>query len=157
MGQKIITIAAIVFALVFVLILAVMMGTITNKANTANTQLADTLNMTDATGLDRYDNVTLKGESVVDACKSGSTIGGDTRLFMVVETKDGQNKVYGYGTSGGGGDLTPSVSAQSAEKWTSYNLTNSSDPGFINRSAEFSSELVRNKNNIVVGILFTQK
>lgn len=143
MGQKIITIAAIVFALVFVLILAVMMGTITNKANTANTQLADTLNMTANTGVDQYNNVVLKGESVISAIKNVKTIGGDLKLKVTVKTgMNTSGQSYGYLDDG---------------SFAEYKPLPSSDNNYISPSSEFQSEVVNNANDIATEIVFTQK
>lgn len=161
MEHKIIAIAAIVFALVFVLILAVMMGTITNKANTANTQLSDTLNMTGGTGLERYDNTEVNGQTVIDACKNASAIGGNSKLIIAVKTTAASsNAIYGYGTSGGSsiGDAgdSGSVSASPDTKWHAYDASAADEKNVINSNAQFSSKLIVNKNGVTTGILFTQ-
>lgn len=162
MEHKIITIAAIVFALVFVLILAVMMGTITNKANTANTQLSDTLNMTGGTGLERYDNTEVNGQTVIDACKNASAIGGNTKLIIAVQTTASGSSyaIYGYGQSGGSsiGDAGDkgSISATPDTKWHSYDASTAAENDVINSNAQFSSKLIVNTNGVTTGILFTQ-
>lgn len=149
MSKKIITIAEIVFALIFVVILALFMSTITNKGNSANTKLVDTLEMTDNTSLNSYDGSEMKGEAVINAIKNVKSIGGDLKLKVVVKTK--------MNTSGAEYGFT----ATSATEPVAYDGTAASkDSGhndYINPSALFSSELVKNSNNVVTGITFTQQ
>lgn len=143
MNKKIITIAGIVFALIFVVLLAVMMGTITTKANSANSKLVDTLEMTDNTSLSIYDGKIVKGESVISAIQNVKSIGGGMKLQINVKTK-GTDKTESYGYVGG------------SETITEYKITNPEDPKYINSSANFQSELAKNSNDVVTGINFTQ-
>lgn len=142
MNKKIITIAGIVFALIFVVLLAVMMGTITTKANSANSKLVDTLEMTDNTSLSIYDGKVVKGESVISAIQNIKNIGGGMKLQIDVKTKSGVSTPYGYV----GNDDTI----------TEYEITDPKDSNYINPSANFQSELSKGKNDVVIGITFTQ-
>lgn len=143
MNKKIITIAGIVFALIFVVLLAVMMGTITNKANSANTKLVDTLEMTDNTSLETYsDGSIVKGESVVSAIKNIKSIGGNLKLKVTVETKAGDTTSYGYVNSS---TITP------------YNQTDSTAADYINPSASFECTQNINSNGVITGLTFEQQ
>lgn len=143
MNKKIITIAGIVFALIFVVLLAVMMGTITNKANSANTKLVDTLEMTDNTSLETYaDESIVKGESVVSAIKNVKSIGGNLKLKITVITKAGVTESYGYVDEGG---------------IKHYNQSNSAKKDYINPSASFVCNQDTNKNGVVTELIFTQQ
>lgn len=169
MNKKIITIAGIVFALIFVVLLAVMMGTITNKANSANTKLVDTLEMSDGMELANYDNTTVKGSSVINAIKNGKSIGGDLKLFMYVETnEDTAGKVYGYGSSSGSGTALTGLKLDSVDgpafgktvsKSTSYAVyaeSNSKAANYISESGDFDSSILLNPNGVTVGLYFSQ-
>lgn len=153
MNKKIITIAGIVFALIFVVLLAVMMGTITTKANSANSKLVDTLEMTDNTSLSIYDGTTVKGESVTNAIKNVKQIGGGIKLEITVTTKDGHTRYYGY-TDHKNPDDKSSVSYLETPN---TNIPDLGGDGYINPSGNFSSELDSDKNDVVKGITFTQK
>ena len=143
MNKKIITIAGIVFALIFVVLLAVMMGTITTKANSANSKLVDTLEMTDNTSLSIYDGKTVKGESVLSAIQNVKSLGGGMKLEITVDTKSGSAPVsYGY--------------VDGADTITEYKVTDPNSADYINSTANFQSELTKNANDVVTGITFTQ-
>lgn len=146
MNKKIITIAGIIFALIFVVLLAVMMGTITTKANSANSKLVDTLEMTDNTSLSIYDNKIVKGESVISAIQNVRNLGGGVKLEITVKTTEGTKQSYGY-VEGEDGLV----------ELVEYEITNPNDANYINSSANFQSELDDNANGVVTGISFEQK
>lgn len=164
MNKKIITIAGIVFALIFVVLLAIMMGTITNKTNSANTKLVDTLEMSDGMDLANYENTMIKGSSVENAIKNGKSLGGNLKLFFYVETGEGSEEVYGYGTKSGsamsglkmsdGSSFNKSVARSNVYK--SYGQNDSTKKDYINESAEFNSYTIKNENNVTVGLYLKQ-
>lgn len=160
MNKKIITIAEIVFALIFVVILAVIMGTITNKGNSANTKLVDTLEMTDGMSLQNYDGTQVKGGAVVNAIRNGKSLGGDLKLFIWVDTgMDTTGKCYGYGKSSGGNSINTvnfSKSVYTDDSYNNYTAPSSDSADYISESAEFASKLVKNSNDVIVGIYFEQ-
>lgn len=146
MEHKIITIAAIVFALVFVLILAVMMGTITNKANSANTQLADTLSMSSDTGVEEYENGSFTGEAVINAIKNVKTIGGDAKIKITVKTAaDTSGTSYGYTDPSG-----------KPNEIVGYTAPAPTDPKYISTTATFNSTVNKSANGIPQEIVFEQ-
>ena len=172
MNKKIITIAEIVFALIFVVLLAVFMATINSKGNSANNQLVNTLESTGTTSLQNYEGKDVKGSTVVTALDNygkdvkGSTvvtaldnyksIGEELKLTMIVTTKattaddeitDGDKgthtgKAYGYKENGG--------------EYDAYSAS-ADDDDYINQSANFHCELVKNANDVVIGIHFVQE
>lgn len=147
MNKKIITIAEIVFALVFVVLLSVFMATINSKGNTANTQLIDTLEMTDGTSVNKYENTVVKGTDVQNVATNYKTVGGNYKLTVLVETAAGTTgkttSFYGYEANGAGG--THNAYAAS-----------STDPAYINPSGNFYASLIKNTNGVIVGIAFEQ-
>lgn len=143
MNKKIITIAEIVFALIFVVLLALFMSTVSSKGNSANTQLINTLEQTSNTGTASYDGREMKGEAVKNAIENVKTIGGDTKLEIVVHTIDNTaGTAYGY--VGGGTTLKK------------YTVRSASDADYINPTADFQSTLIKNDNDIVIAIHFEQ-
>ena len=161
MNKKIITIAEIVFALIFVVLLAVFMATINSKGNSANNQLVNTLESTGTTSLQNYDGKDVKGSTVVTALDNYKSIGEELKLTMVVSTAadadgdgatvtgaDGAHKGYLYGYDNAEltrGKELPAYSASADQ------------PKYINQSANFHCELIKNSNDVVIGIHFVQE
>lgn len=165
MNKKIITIAEIVFALIFVVLLAVFMATINSKGNSANNQLVNTLESTGTTSLQNYDGKDVKGSTVVTALDNYKSIGEELKLTMVVHTNayddgtagfpnttgkledavDGSSKVgFHYGYDQSSGKELKAYSATPDNNW------------YINQSANFHCELLKNSNDVVIGIYFEQ-
>lgn len=156
MNKKIITIAEIVFALIFVVLLAVFMATINSKGNSANNQLVNTLESTGTTSLQNYDGKDVKGSTVVTALDNYKSIGEELKLTMIVTTKattasdeitdgdgdDHTGKAYGYMENGG--------------EYDAYSAS-ADEEDYINQSANFHCELVKNANDVVIGIHFVQE
>lgn len=159
MNKKIITIAEIVFALIFVVLLAVFMATINSKGNSANNQLVNTLESTGTTSLQNYDGKDVKGSTVITALDNYKSIGEELKLTMVVSTAanatgdgtvtgaDGNHQGYLYGYDNA--ELTR------GDELPAYSATPDNDK-YINQSANFHCELIKNSNDVVVGIHFVQ-
>lgn len=121
------------------------MGTITNKANNANTKLVDTLEMTDNASLDTYaDGSIVKGEAVINAIKNVKSIGGNIKMEIQVKTKASSDYVkYGY--------------VDGSNSITAYSQSDSTKDDYINPSASFECTQVPNANGVVTKIQFEQK
>lgn len=169
MNKKIITIAEIVFALVFVVLLAVFMATINSKGNQANSQLVDTMDMTGGVSLEKYINMgaddTVKGSDVINVCNNYRVIGGDIKLMIHIKTsanastgaKNANGTLYGYytrtdkeGTPGSKVTLNPGVDIGT------YTTLPSSDENYINPSGDFKVSCPENSNGLHDYIYFEQ-
>ena len=139
MNKKIITIAEIVFALVFVVLLSVFMATINSKGNQANNNLVDTLEMTNGTSIDKYIKMgadeTVKGTDVTSVATNYKTLGGSTKIEVVVITGKSPSTTATYG----------------------YTQVSSTDPKYINPTGDFTVSTRNNFNGICDQITFTQK
>ena len=167
MNKKIITIAEIVFALIFVVLLAVFMATINSKGNAANTQLVNTLDGTGTTSTQSYNGTDVKGSTVTTALDNFKSIGGDNKITMVVTTKMGSSSekddthIWGdvHGTIAGS-DSTVSGYVYGYDNDTGSELpkyaASAEDAWYINPSANFHCELIYNANDVVIGIWFNQ-
>ena len=161
MNKKIITIAEIVFALIFVVLLAVFMATINSKGNSANNQLVNTLESTGTTSLQNYDGKDVKGSTVVTALDNYKSIGEELKLTMVVSTKadpSGDGSITGSvkeGTSGTHSGYLYGYDTDGSEM-AAYSAS-ADDDAYINLSANFHCELVKNSNDVVIGIHFVQE
>ena len=164
MNKKIIITACIVFALIFVVILAVMMGTISQKGNDANTQLVDTLNSVSGLDLSSYDGKTMKGNVVVNAINNNNN--SSSKLFYYVKTAAGDTSVYGYATKNDSGDISGeykndensdvTIRVDASTSFKDY-TPSPNDAYHINEEANFKSYLIRNLNDVVIGIYFEQQ
>lgn len=151
MNKKIITIAEIVFALIFVVLLAVFMATINSKGNSANNQLVDTLEATDSSNVKSYPNGgTVKGSTVEMALDQIKSLAGDVNKFYIVVVT---NQTEANGNEDYDDKEQPYVYA----KGETYNVTNSKDPNYINSKADFKCIHITNENGIIIGLKFTQQ
>lgn len=139
MGSRIQKIAFIVFALLFVAIMAVINTGILNMGTNANKQLSTTVQTSNASTLELYNNTTISGDTVAAAAKNPDSL-GNTGMTVFVATK--------AGSSG-------SPEAYTASK--KYTSIGSSDTKYINPSAQFKSFLCENNNGVVSRILFIQE
>lgn len=141
MGSRIQKIAFIIFALLFVAIMAVMNSTVLNLGTNGNKQLSTTLQTSDTASLEVYNDATVAGSTVLSAAKNPSSV-SSTNLVIGVTTKAADDEVKAYSSNGAITDT---------EKYTG------SDSAYaINAGSQFHSYLVYNDNNVVTGILFTQ-
>ena len=138
MNKKIITIAEIVFALIFVVLLAVFMATINSKGNAANTQLVDVMDANSTSSIESYEGQGLmKGTRVTGALENIASLAGDVNNFKIA--------VY-----------TNAEGAESYDKDEKYNVTNSKHKNYINPNGDFYCHVVYNENDIPIGMVFVQ-
>lgn len=151
MNKKIITIAEIVFALVFVVLLAVFMATINSKGNQANSQFVDTMDMTSGTSLAKYDTGDkVKGSDVSNTVTNFKTMSSDTKICVAVKTAGGTWTLYGYNVS-----TTDINGVRPGDAFKSY-MANSTDDNYINASGDFQPAIIKNNNDVIVGVAFEQ-
>lgn len=164
MNEKIIAIAGIVFALIFIVLLAVMMSTVTEKTNTANAQMVDTLAMTEGTDVSQLDGEDVKGNYVISTINNGKTSSGEKMAYLVKTRASDDYVYYGYGSdSGNNVDITDESAAETGisqvgmgNEYKSYNITDSSSPDYVNETDVFILNVLKNNNDVVVGVAFTQ-
>ena len=137
MGSRVQKIAFLIFALMFVAIMAILNTTILTMGTSANSQLTTTVTSDDSS-LQIYDQGSLYGSSVVTCAKDpGKVASTDMNIYVITNAdKDGTkydttNKYDGSG--------------------------NTSDCTNINKTAKFNSYLCNNANGVTTGILFIQQ
>lgn len=137
MGSRVQKIAFLIFALMFVAIMAILNTTILTMGTSANSQLTTTVTSDDSS-LQIYDQGSLYGSSVVTCAKDpGKVASTDMNIYVITNAdKDGTkydttNKYDGSG--------------------------NTSDGTNINKTAKFNSYLCNNANGVTTGILFIQQ
>lgn len=136
MGSRIQHIAFIVFALLFVAIIAVINTGILNMGTNANKTLSTTVQTSNSSTLELYNNTTISGDTVANAAKNPDSLANTSMaVFVVTNANNTTPKVY-----------------TNKDKYKAQ----SSDPLYINSSAQFQSYLCENSNGVVAGILFVQ-
>jgi hypothetical protein len=124
----------IIFALVFLAILAMIHLNILGIGDTINAQLGRTASVTETPEIVLFDDTTVSGSTVKNAIANCNTI-YDYNLEIVVDL-DGATATY---------DVSHP-----------YTATNISDINFIKSDSLFSSELQKSKNGLITSILFTE-
>lgn len=134
MGSRVQKIAFLVFALMFIAIMAVLNTSILTLGTSANEQLTSIV-ASDDSALSVYDDSTVYGATVINCAKAPDAV-CSTPLTINVTTGSG-TATY----------KTDNV----------YAVSEPTDGNFINRSAKFHSTLNHNDNGVVVGITFVQE
>ena len=135
MGSRIQHIAFIVFALLFVAIIAVINTGILNMGTNANKTLSTTVQTSNSSTLELYNNAKIAGDTVANAAKNPDSL-ANTAMQVFVITKSGNTQ----------------ATYDNAHKYKAQ----SSAAEYINSSAQFQSYLCENDNGVVSGILFVQ-
>lgn len=136
MGSRVQKIAFLIFALMFVAIMAILNTSILTLGTSANGQLTTTVSSDDS-ALSIYDNNSVYGSSVINCAKDPGGV-GDTILNVFVLTNDNSGKTC-YTES------------------TKYANPASTDANYINRTAKFQSYLCYNANGVCTGVCFIQQ
>ena len=92
-----------------------------------------------------YDGVKVSGSEVINAIRKFE----DDKMGISVVTNTGQT-FYGYAFNIDTGDLT----IKNTNEYT--DAISENDASYINPYADFKGEVVRNANDVITGIVFTQ-
>lgn len=138
MGSRIQHIAFIVFALLFVAIIAVINTGILNMGTNANKTLSTTVQTSNSSTLELYNSTTIAGDTVAAAAKNPNSLANTSMSIYVV---------------------TKAMTALPSKPYDNNNKyqAKSGDPDYINSSAQFNSYLLQNSNGVISGILFIQE
>ena len=143
MGGRVQKIAFIIFALLFVAIMAVLNTSVLNMATSSNKTLTTTVTTSDSSSLNVYDNTSVYGSTVQECAKKPNSIVSSSLSVLVCTTGSMDD------SSGSGGYV-----AYTGDN--PYNENNAGNPAYINPNSMFNSNLLTNSNGVTVGILFYQ-
>lgn len=161
MGKKIITIAEIAFAVVFIMIIAVLFRTVMGFGDNANNTLNNIQKSIEDAEMQSYDNSIVSGDNVVSTINKLMETKNNVRLSYLV---DGESYGYSVLASPGSGKVYDSAGSEISSVGTvtansSYKKYPTSlrpgDSEFISPVAEYESQLAFNANGTLVGIIFT--
>jgi len=160
MGKKMIVIAEIAFAIVFIILMATIFKTVTSVGNNANSQLENIQRSIEEAELQSYDKTIVSGDTIISTINKMRETDTGLRLSYNID-----GKPYGYGmlnSSGSdaynsSGEVVSGVKVASAE--SSYKRYDTSlrpgDTDFISPVAEYNSNVICNSNGTVIGVYFT--
>jgi hypothetical protein len=121
-------------ALVVLAVIALMNLAVVDISNLGNARLVKTETTMEMSEIDSFNNSVVSGSAVISAIDKRKSLYSE-ELIIVVNIDDSQT-VYD--------DSTPSA------------IRNPENNNYINPTNNFSSELIKDDNGIVVGISFTQ-
>lgn len=137
MGSRVQKIAFLIFALMFVAIMAILNTTILTMGTSANSQLTTTVTSDDSS-LQIYDQGSLYGSSVVTCAKDPGKVASTDMNIYVITNADADGERYTTDHKyDGSGDASAGTN--------------------INKTAKFNSYLCNNANGVTTGILFIQQ
>ena len=136
MGSRVQKIAFLIFALMFVAIMAVLNTTVLTMGTSANSQLTTTVSSDDS-ALSIYDQGNVYGTSVITAAKDPDKVASTEMSIHVITRADTAGTTY-----------TAAPDDQ---------YTGSDEAKVINKNSKFDSYLCNNENGVTTGILFVQQ
>jgi ABC-type Na+ efflux pump permease subunit len=136
MGSRLQKIAFIVFALLFIAVMAIMNSSILTMATSANGQLTSIVSSDDAS-LNIYDQQKVFGSTVAKAAKAPSDVADTIKNVYVITMANEEGVAY-----------------STASK---YSSTEADAANVINTTAKFTAYQCINSNNAITGILFIQE
>lgn len=166
MNKKILEIAGISFALVFIILMAFIFGNVVDFGNKANSNITDLKEAVIAADIEQYNDSVVSGDTVISTInKLKETKNGIKMSYAVCDGSEGSSsawKYYGYkvlkydssvGTSGGYIGTTAA-----SDSYTSYKTSlKPGNTGYISPVQEYKSQIVLNENGVLVGIKFIRK
>lgn len=141
MGSRVQKIAFLIFALMFVAIMAILNTSILTLGTSANGQLTSIVTSDDA-ALNIYDNQKVYGSTAASCAKDPSAVAETVENVYVITAADTTGQKY----TSESGESYPISSLSDDEKTAKT----------INSTAKFNSYLCINSNGVITGVLFVQ-
>lgn len=164
MGKKIITIAEIIFAIVFIIIMALLFNTVTNFGDSANESLTNIKQSIEDADIASYNNTTVSGDTVVSTINKLKTTKNGVKLSYYVDLDTLADNSFGYCTikSGNGAKVLDSDGKElsgytysSAETtYVTYKGKAGNTSEFISPVENYTSKLAFNENGVLIGMIF---
>lgn len=166
MNRKIIEIASIAFALVFIILMALIFGNVIDFGNKANNNIMDLKQAVVEADIEQYNGSVVSGDTVISTInKLKETKNGIKMSYAVCSGSESSSSAWTYygfkamkydssvGSSGGYMGTTTASDTYASYK-TSLRPGNN---GYISPVQEYTSKIVINENGVLVGIKFIKK
>lgn len=120
----------------------------TQELNTVNTDMKEQKLLV-------YDNMEMSGSQVMNSIKKMENDGKGNKIGIQVKTGANTGGVWYYNTFTGG-DGTGTLTAGNGEKTLSKAYDTSNQTNYINPSGNFTGKILRDNNNTIRAVIFTQ-
>ncbi len=165
MGKKMITIAEIAFAVVFIIIMATIFRTVTNFGNNANNSLQSISKAIEDADIATYNGTTVSGDTVVSTINKLQATKNGVKMSYYVKSSDVKDS-YGYEVINSGSG-SPNILDAGGDKISGYYSKSANsdykdysakvgETGFISPVENYKSNLAFNENGVLVGIIFEE-
>lgn len=171
MDKKIITIAEVGFALIFIILMASIVGNVIGFGNASNDKLEHIRETVNNAELESYNGSIVSGDTVISTINkmTESDTGVKMSYAVCYNTTTGSESNWGfYGCkkiefSSGANELVDSnntnienLKSGDGGEYTKYKIaTKPGETGYISPVKEFTSTLAFNSNGVLIGIVFT--
>lgn len=166
MNKKIIEIAGMSFALVFIVLMALIFGNVIDFGNRANDSIMDLKQAVVDADIEQYNGSIVSGDTVISTInKLKETKNGIKMSYAVCSGSESSSSAWSYygfkvlkydssvGSSGGYIGTTAA-----SDSYTSYKTSlKPGNSGYISPVQEYTSKVVVNDNGVLVGIKFIKK
>lgn len=174
MNKKILTIAEIIFALVFVILMAMIFRNVIGFGNDANSTISGMREAIADADIASYDDTIVSGDTVISTVNKLKETKNGLKLSYAVCVDDNTSSssswyTYGSGvlqfsgssgTIHNGGNVTiDNIAAGTAfDSYKTYKLSlRPGEDGYISPVQEYKSQLAFNNNNVLIGIVFVKQ
>lgn len=164
MDKKILSIAGIVFALVFIVLMSMIFMNVINFGEVANNSIERIAQVTEEANLEQYNETVVSGDTVIATInKVKETRNGIKMSYAVCNgaansasnwTKYGYCKLDYSAEAGAGNQYTTIGTGVTEYKTYDLTLTSSDGNGYISPVQEYTSHIITSTNGMLVGIVF---
>lgn len=160
-----ITIAGIIFSLVFICIMASIFFVVNNQGSGIQNDLLNTKENMVSAEFEAYNEKTVSGDTVISTINKFKQTNTGLKMSYGVCTgsvsSSGNWKYYGHlgigFSSSAGASKWYSQAKATSDKYTLYNTTlKPGASGYISPTQEFKAHLVKSANDVVVGVVFVK-
>lgn len=167
MDKKILAIAGIVFALVFVILMSLIFMNVITFGEVANNSIERITQVTEEANLEQYNETVVSGDTIIATInKVKETRNGIKMSYAVCNgstNSAGSWSKYGYCkleySAGAGASNYYTAIGSGVENYKTYDLTLTSADGnsYISPVQEYTSHIITSTNGALVGIVFIKK
>lgn len=155
MDRKIVEIALIVFALMFVVLLSIAFGHVVGFGNKANNQIYGIERAIVEADLEQYDNKVISGDAVISTVNKMKELKDGTKMSYAIKA-DGTWIAYGHSAIAAVGSIDSiddSMVGSAEVEYTKYEAQ-VGENGFVSPVDSYKSKVVANTNGVIIGIAF---
>lgn len=169
MNKKMITIAEVLFAIIFIVLMATIFNTVSRFGNQANNMILNIQQSIEDSDLKAYDNAIISGDAVRSLVNGMKETRNGTKMSYIVDISGTKNE-YGYKAVTTDSTVANAAYDSTAQEisgiyikdseasYASYDTsTEITAADFINPVDQYETKLIFNANGVAIGIQLTKK